>query len=113
MTTERCACGATTDIETTISGGLVRLEIGQWPWNELPNTCRWIVVDGIAHRAIGGYAGDITARLAHDSACPLRVRTQPHAEIPARLWARHKLPPVRAVWGSNDPLNANPRKEDS
>lgn len=89
MTSQGCACGATINVETTISGGLVHLETGQWPWNDLPNAGRWIVVDGIAHRAIGGYAGDIPARLAHDSACPLRVRTKPHAEIPARLWAWH------------------------
>lgn len=87
---ERCVCGAIVEVLPTPDGDGVRLEAGRWPWPDLPANSRFHVVDGVASKAPGPGSPERLARLAHEVACPRRVRTRPDDDLVGPLWAHHR-----------------------
>lgn len=86
---ERCRCGAIVEILPTGDGDEIRLEAGRWPWPDLPDDARYVVVEGIASPAIGPGSQEQLARLPHDRACPRLARRRPSGDLIGAVWAHH------------------------
>lgn len=86
---ERCRCGAIVEILPTSEGDEVRLEAGRWPWPDLPDGARFVVVDSVAHAGVGAGRPDQLARLPHEHACPRVVRRRPADDLVGAVWAHH------------------------
>lgn len=86
---ERCKCGAIVEVLPTPDGDEVRLEAGRWPWPDLPDDARFVIVEGIAQAAAGLGSQEQLVRLLHDRACPRVVRRRPADNLIGAVWAHH------------------------
>lgn len=86
---ERCSCGAIVRVLASADGETLRLEAHEWPWPDLPDDARYLVVDGEAVALPGAGSAEQLATLEHARACPRVVRRRPPQGLVRALWEYH------------------------
>lgn len=89
-------CSAEVQTFPTPAGSQVTLDTDLYAWDELPAPARWMIMDGQAHRPLGGAGGsEAIVRVEHATVCP-GTTTRPPRGL-REVWRRHHDRQLHAV----------------